>query len=280
MSCIRNDVLLYARAGAYSALICVVPIVLIVATMVAFAPGAEFVRGELRSMLYQMFPPDIPPLVLAYFQGEHHRSVQVVLSAIGVFILAANSVMMTLMKAMRRAYCIPDGQWSIPRQVMIAFILTFLSVVPLALASMFVVFGHQIEIWMNYQSAYDLRPYTLVLARLVRWSLAVATSITVLAIIYHLGTPRTQSWRRVLPGSMLATALWFPSTLLFGWYVTRHAHYHQVYGSLAAAIALLVWLYIFMVSVMVGAEFNAQLFPKHSREPSAIREGVLTQSGP
>lgn len=257
----RNDVLMLARAGAYSAILCVFPIVLVVAAILASSSAAEVVRAELRSMLYQMFPPDIPPLLLAYFQGEH-RSVRLVLSAATVFLLAANSVMTTLMEAMRRAYRLPEGGWSVGRQVTIAFILTFLSFFPLALASMFVVFGHQIEIWMNYQSAYDLRPFVVVIARLVRWLLALTTSVTVLAIIYHLGTPRTQSWRRVLPGSILGTALWFPSTLLFGWYVTRHAHYRQVYGSLGAGVALLIWLYIILVSVMVGAEFNAQIFPK------------------
>jgi len=257
----HNDVLMLARAGAYSAILCVFPIALLVAAMLVYSPAKEFVRAELRSMLYQMFPPDVPPLVLGYFQ-KPHRSLRLVLSAATVFLLASNSVMTTLMEAMRRAYRLPEGAWGMARQVWVAFILTFFSVVPLAMASMFVVFGHQIEIWMNYQSSYDVRPVVLVLALLVRWTLAVITSITVLAIIYHMGMPRTQSWRKVLPGSILATALWFPSTLLFGWYVTRHAHYRQVYGSLGAGVALMVWLYIILVSVMIGAEFNAQIFPK------------------
>ena len=256
-----------ARAGAYSAIICIFPIVLVTAAMLASSPAAVVVRAELRSMLYQMFPPDVPPLVLGYFQGQH-RSLRLVLSAATVFLLAANSVMTTLMESMRRAYKIPEGSWSVSRQILVAFVLTFLSFFPLALASMFVVFGHQIELWMIYQSLYDVRPFVLILARLARWLLALTTSVTVLAIIYHMGTPRTQSWRRVLPGSVLATALWFPSTLTFGWYVTRHAHYRQVYGSLGAGVALLVWLYIIMVSVMIGAEFNAQVFPKQHRAPA------------
>ncbi len=266
MSSVRNDVLMLARAGAYSAILCVFPIVLVTAAILATSPGAEFVRAELRAMLYQMFPPDIPPLVLAYFQVQH-RSIRLVLTAAIVFVAAANSVMTTLMESMRRAYRLPEGGWSLQRQVGIAFVLTFLSFFPLALASMFVVFGHQIEMWMNYQSAYDIRPFVLILARLVRWLLALTTSVTVLTIIYHMGTPRTQSWRRILPGSILATALWFPATLAFGWYVTRHAHYQQVYGSLGAGVALMVWLYIIMVSVMVGAEFNAEVFPKQLKKP-------------
>ncbi len=269
-SSIRNDVLMLARAGAYSAIISVFPIVLVTAAILTSSSAAEVVRAELRVMLYQMFPPDVPPLVLGYFQGQH-RSLQLILSSAIVFVLASNSVMTTLMEGMRRAYRLPEGGWSITRQILVAFVLTFLSFFPLAVASMFVVFGHQIEIWMTYQSVYDVRPFVLILARMVRWMLALTTSVTVLAIIYHMGTPRTQSWRRVLPGSVLATALWFPSTLAFGWYVTRHAHYRQVYGSLGAGVALLIWLYIILVSVMIGAEFNAEVFPKRQRGSQQIR---------
>ncbi|HET9087414.1 MAG TPA: YihY/virulence factor BrkB family protein [Acidobacteriaceae bacterium] len=266
---VSNDVLMLARAGAYSAILCVFPIVLVAATVLAFSPAAEVVRSELRVLLYQMFPPDVPPLVLAYFQGQH-RSVRLVLSSATVFLLASNSVMTTLMEAMRRAYKLPPDSWDISRQILVAFVLTFLSFLPLALASIFVVFGHLIEVWMIHQSVSGLRSYVLVAGRMIRWLLAMLTSVTVLAIIYHLGTPRTQSWRRVLPGSVLATALWFPATLAFGWYVTRHAHYRQVYGSLGAGVALLIWLYIILVSVMIGAEFNAEVYPKRPRDAVAI----------
>ena len=122
---LNNDVLMLARAGAYSAILCIFPIVLVTAAILAVSPAAEVVRAELRAMLYQMFPPDIPPLVLAYFQGQH-RSLRLLLSAATVFLLAANSVMTTLMEAMRRAYKIPEGAWSVPRQILIAFVLTFL----------------------------------------------------------------------------------------------------------------------------------------------------------
>jgi membrane protein len=67
------------------------------------------------------------------------------------------------------------------------------------------------------------------------------------------------SWRSSLPGATLATAMWFLTTLIFGLYVTRYANYSRVYGSLGAAIALMFWLYIIALSVICGAEFNAQL---------------------
>jgi uncharacterized BrkB/YihY/UPF0761 family membrane protein len=57
--------------------------------------------------------------------------------------------------------------------------------------------------------------------------------------------------------------MWFLTTLAFGLYVTRFANYSEVYGSLGAGIALLFWLYIISLSVLAGAEFNAQLYPAY-----------------
>ena len=54
--------------------------------------------------------------------------------------------------------------------------------------------------------------------------------------------------------------MWFPATLLFGWYVTRIADYSIFYGSFGAGIATLVWLYITSFSALLGAELNGVLF--------------------
>ena len=92
------------------------------------------------------------------------------------------------------------------------------------------------------------------------WSIALATSITVLAALYHYGTKRREHWLRVAPGAITGTVLWFPSTLAFGWYVTRIADYSMFYGSFGAGIATLVWLYITSFSALLGAELNGVLF--------------------
>jgi membrane protein len=96
----------------------------------------------------------------------------------------------------------------------------------------------------------------------IRWLIATLTSIAVIALIYHNAVPRTQPWHSVIPGATLATAMWFSATLLFGFYLRHYADYSIIYGSLGAAIALLVWMYMVSLVVLVGAEFNAMLFPR------------------
>jgi len=92
----------------------------------------------------------------------------------------------------------------------------------------------------------------------IRWTVSLTGSVGLIALLYHMGTPLRQSWRRTLPGAVLATLMWFVATLGFGWYVTRYANYSRVYGSLGAGIALLFWLYLISLSVLYGAEFNAE----------------------
>jgi membrane protein len=122
------------------------------------------------------------------------------------------------------------------------------------------VFGRQIEAWMIDNSEHDLRHFVLILWRLVRWGIALTTSITVLGALYHFGTKRTEHWARVGPGAIAATLVWFPATLAFGWYVTRIADYSMFYGSFSTGIATLVWLYLSSFSALLGAELNGVLF--------------------
>ena len=102
-----------------------------------------------------------------------------------------------------------------------------------------------------------IRTPVFLLALGLRWGFALMGSVGLTALLYRMGTPSEPRWRRVLPGAVVATVLWFVATLGFGWYVTRFANYSRAYGSLGAGIALLVWLYLISMSVLCGAEFNA-----------------------
>ena len=50
--------------------------------------------------------------------------------------------------------------------------------------------------------------------------------------------------------------------MLFGWYLQRYVDYSIIYGSLGVGIALLVWMYMVSLVILVGAEFNAMIFPR------------------
>jgi len=109
---------------------------------------------------------------------------------------------------------------------------------------------------------HELGPLLWLAGTALRWTVAAGTSIAVIALIYHNAVPRTQAWHTVLPGAALATGMWFGSSLLFGWYISRYADYSIIYGSLGVGIALLVWMYLVSLVLLVGSEFNAILSPR------------------
>jgi len=266
---LSHDVFGTAKAAAYSAILCLFPTILVLTTLLALTPESDSVRGEMRAAFAEVLPNDTMSLLHDYFTNQKARSEQVLTSAILVSLIAAMGMMLSLMEGFRRAYDLPRREWSFWVERGVALAMIPLCLGPLAFATVTVAFGHQIEQWAIENSFHVLGPVVLFLWRIVRWSIGLLTTIVVLAMIYQFGTPRRRAWRYVLPGASGAALIWFLATLGFGFYLTRFADYSVVYGPLGAVVATLVWLYIASLSVLIGAEFNAHLFPKPQRISNA-----------
>lgn len=256
----QHGIFATAKAAAYSAILSIFPALLVVTTVLAFTPETDTMRGDLRLAFSSILPEDTMSLVQAYFQTNHARTERIVVSAVFVSYAAAMGVMLSLMDGFRQAYRLPRGSWNFWKERLVALALVPGTTVPMIFATVLVIFGHVIEHWMVENAGHDMRFYVIFFWRAVRWLIATATSVAVLGVIYHFGTPGKRPWKQVVPGALMATVTWFLVTLIYGWYVTRHADYSVVYGSLAAGVATLVWLYMVCVSILMGAEYNAQIF--------------------
>lgn len=255
-----HDVFNTAKAAAYSGMLFSFPAVLVLTTILAQVPAGTTMLGDVRSSLDQFLPAGSVYLLQSTLQTRQMYSTQVLFSATTLSVFAGLGLMLSLMEGFRRAYQLPKDDWGYWQRAGRALLLVPIVLVPLWLASLLLVFGEQIEAWMINNSEHELRLIVLIFWRLVRWSLAFATSISVLSALYHFGTKRGEHWKWVVPGATGATLAWFPATLIFGWYVTRVADYSMFYGSFAAGIATLVWLYITSFSALLGAELNGVLF--------------------
>jgi membrane protein len=264
-----HDVLNTAKASAYSGMLMLFPAMLILTTLLAQVPEGNTLVGEIRASFEQFLPSDTMDLLQANLLTRKTHSHQVVVSALGLSLFAGLGLMLSLMEGFRRAYRLPREAWGFWARRLRAFLLVPIVLIPLSLATLVIVFGRQIEFWMISKAGHELRHIVLVLWRLVRWTIALLTSITVLGALYHFGTKRKEHWLLVAPGAIAATLLWFPATLTFGWYVTRVADYSMFYGSFGAGIATLVWLYLTAFSCLLGAELNGVLFRERHQALSA-----------
>jgi membrane protein len=238
--------------------------VLVMAALLAEVPEGPSMLGDLHGLMIEVLPPGSVALIDVSMNAGRLRSMQVILSATSLAIFAGLGVMLSLMEGFRRAYGVQHEGWGFWKKWLRALLLVPMVLVPLWLATLLLVFGHQIELWMIDKAGHELRYLVLFFWRLVRWGVAVGTGISVLAALYHFGTKRAEHWAWVLPGAATATLVWFPATLAFGWYVTRVADYTRFYGSFAAGIATLVWLYMTSFSALLGAELNGVLYQRRS----------------
>ncbi len=257
----QHDAFAVAKGAAFSAIFTLFPAVLLVASVLSESQTtASFVR-EIGHALGRILPEGTRTAVLQYFSSTKPASIRFLITIAVITLWTGSGVMISWMEGFRNAYQMPKI-WGLIKERMIAFLLVVLAGIPMVFASFLLVFGNQIETWIVYHVGHELGPYVLGLWTALRWIIAALTSIAVIGLIYHHGVPRTQPWHRVLPGASLATALWFASTLVFGFYLRHFANYDVIYGSVATAIAILIWLYIVSMVVLIGAEFNALRYPR------------------
>jgi len=94
----------------------------------------------------------------------------------------------------------------------------------------------------------------------VRWVLLSAGLLVGLAVLYRYGPDRDEpKWRWISPGAAVAGTLWLVGSLLFSLYTANFAKYNETYGSLGAVVVLMLWLFLTSLSVIVGAEVNAEM---------------------
>jgi membrane protein len=265
---LEHDVLNTAKAAAYSGMLALFPALVVITALLARGPEGTTLLGEIRASFEQFLPADSMALLQSAMETRRIHSTQLIFSAAGLSVFAAMGVMLSLMDGFRRAYRQQRDNWGFWQKRKRALALVFIVLLPMALATLLLVFGRQIEAWMILRSTHQLRHLVLFFWRMVRWAIAMLTSISVLGALYHFGTRRKEHWLWVGTGAVAATLLWFPATLAFGWYVTRMADYSMFYGSFGAGIATLVWLYITAFSALLGAELNGVLFREREERAS------------
>lgn len=105
-----------------------------------------------------------------------------------------------------------------------------------------------------------LGPEAATVWRIVRWPGAFASALLAFSFIYYI-TPdvqqRTVRW--ITPGALAGVAVWLAVSAAFSTYLANFKSFNVTYGTFAAAIILLVWLWLTNVALLFGAEVNAEI---------------------
>lgn len=203
-----------------------------------FPPGSfDLIMNQLTSLTQQA----TSTRSLAFFGG------------LLVAIWSANSGMKALFDAMNVAYQ-EDEKRSLVRLNLLSLGFTFCALVVaiILIAAIGVLPAVLKYLWLD-----DWQEF---LARLARWPFIILVFGCGISMIYRYGPSREEAKIKWLSwGVVFSTLLWLVASVLFSFYLENFANYNATYGTLGALIGLMVWVWISVVILIVGAEINAEL---------------------
>lgn len=112
-----------------------------------------------------------------------------------------------------------------------------------------------------------LGPLAAAALSVVRWLTAIAVMVLGLGVVYRFGPNRRGArpgW--LTPGAFLAVMIWGLASYAFSYYLSNFGRYNEIYGTLGAVVALLMWLYISAYVILLGALLNAELELRTKRD--------------
>ncbi|MDE3137855.1 MAG: YihY/virulence factor BrkB family protein [Acidobacteriota bacterium] len=98
----------------------------------------------------------------------------------------------------------------------------------------------------------------------IQWAVILLFLTLAIQFIYFVGPNREQSFREQIPGALVAVVAWIGASLLLDFYLVRFTRYGEIYGVMGAVIALLTWFYVTAVALLLGAELNAEMIRRRA----------------
>jgi len=111
----------------------------------------------------------------------------------------------------------------------------------------------------------------------LHWTIAIGFTVLAIEGLYFLGPDIKQRFLDTLPGACLSVGCWIGLSYSLGAYFRHFGSLNKTYGTLGAAIALLIWMYMTGFAILLGAELNAQV-AKSRGEDSQKKNGPPTNS--
>jgi membrane protein len=204
---------------------------------------------------------------------QHKGTSVAVLSIGGVLALwSLTGAMQNLMWAFNIAYDRDEGRGFVRRRITALGMLVF-ALIGFALAFGVLVLGPHLSTWIG--DALGARTPVKIAWYVAEWPLLVFGLLVAFAGLMHLGPDvKHPRWRFLSFGSVVAIVIWLLASAAFAFFASRLGSYNKTWGSLAAVVVMLTWLWLSSVALLFGAEINAEA--ERSRE---LRRGEAAEVG-
>jgi membrane protein len=252
----RKHLILAAAGLAYYFLMALVPVLIVLAALIAYLPsqsGLEAVTSFMANVIPRQALPEIESMLATI---APHRTGMLSFGLVTAVWLASKAVKGIIMGLdMAYAAQAPRRIWT---NRMVAFGLTLGVGLLLLLGVIITLAGPFVSAML-----YRVTPIHSLWARLwpfVQWLLSVLIIFAAIELMYIVAPNVPAAGRRTIPGALFAAASWIALAWGFGFYLQHYGvKLDKFYGVLATPIAFVIWLYWSAATILLGAEINSSL---------------------
>jgi membrane protein len=251
-----------AAALSYYFVLSLFPALIFLSAVVAYLPVPDLFNQAL-ALMARFLPADTMGLVRRILADvvSPNKGTFLSFGILGALWAASGGFAATI-EALNMAYEVKDDRpfWKTrPLAVGLAFITGALMLVALSV----MIVGPRFGEWLA--GKVHLSNLFVLLWPFIHWTIAVLFTVLAVEVLYFIAPNVKQRFMATLPGAVLAVSCWMGLSYLLGVYFRHFANFNKTYGTLGAAVALMIWLYWTGFAMLAGAELNAEL-AKLSRE--------------
>jgi membrane protein len=245
-----------AAALAYYFVLSLFPALIFLSAVVAYLPVPDLFNQAL-ALLARFLPADAMGLVQRVLADviSPNKATFLSLGILGT-LWAASGGFAAMIEALNIAYDVRDDRpfWKTrPLAVGLAFLTGALLLIALSV----MVVGPRFGQWLA--GRVHLSGLFVLLWPFIHWTIAIGFTILAVEALYFLAPNVKQRLRATLPGAVVSVGCWITLSYLLGLYFRHFGNFNKTYGTLGAAVALMVWLYWTGFAMLVGAELNEEL---------------------
>lgn len=249
LSTAAGGVAFFALMSLFPALVAAVLIYGIFADTAIVGQHLALVQHLMPANAYKVLEDQITTLVTRPATGLGWG----LLISLVIAIWSASRGIAALIEIIGMAYRQKDNR-SIVRSILLSIVLTFLGGLFLFFTVLTV--GAVPALMRVLRLPKDIES----LVELIRWPILAAAVVVAVICLYRFAPDREDAkWRWIVPGALVASAAWMLFSLAFSLYVDNFASYDATFGSVAAIVVLMLWLYYTIFIFVVGAVLNAEL---------------------
>jgi len=252
----NNHIMTLAAGLSYYFVMSLFPALILAAAILGYSP-IPHMFGRILAAMSEVVPADSMGLVRHVLRDvvSPHRGGLLTLGVLAT-LWTASSGFAALIEALNVAYGVPETR-PIWKTRLLAVGLMLVTGLLLILGTTLMFLGPRFGGWIT--SKVDMSKEFVALWPFMRWGLSIGFIVLAVELIFYWAPNVKQNFLATLPGAALGVVFWIGASLLLGFYFSRFSSMNHTYGTLAAAVALMVWLYWSWFVILIGAEINAEL---------------------